>query len=145
MSEDRQRVNIQVSVRLDKLEQEVQQMLIRAQQIVEEAAVDRLPTSGDPFNEQTFNTIHSIRMDLADADAALQDASNIINSYVLYRAQQRQQSVQPPPVPQSHVETPDVQDLGQNEVLSNLQEKISLFKEQLKNTEEHALNNVADT
>ena len=145
MSEDRQRVNIQVSVRLDKLEQEVQQMLIRAQQIVEEAAVDSLPTTRDPFNEDTFNRIHSIRMDLADADAALQDASNIINSYVLYRAQQRQQTVQAPPAPQPPVEIPNVHGADQNDVLSNLQEKISLFKEQLKNTEEHALNNVADT
>ena len=76
MSEDRQRVNIQVSVRLDKLEQEVQQMLIRAQQIVGEVPVDSLPTTSDPFNEDTFNRIHNIRMDLADADAALQDASN---------------------------------------------------------------------
>ena len=149
MSEDRQRVNIQVSVRLDNLEQEVQQMLLRAKEIVEEAAVDTLPTVGDPFNEQTFNRIHNIRMDLADADAALQDASNIINSYVLYRAQQRQQT-QPAEMPQpaaqdQDIDIPGANVLQNNDVLSELEKKISMFREKLDNTEHQALSNVTNS
>lgn len=149
MSEDRQRVNIQVSVRLDKLEQEVQQMLLRAQQIVDEVSVDSLLTTSDPFNEDTFNRIHNIRMDLADADAVLQDASNIINSYVLYRAQQRQQTqaadVSQQPVQENDIQIPNASVLANNDVLSELEKKLSAFRGQLANTEQQALNNVTDS
>jgi hypothetical protein len=143
MSEDRQRVNLQVSVRLDKLDKEVSRLLDDAMDII--AGINTQVRFENYLSLDNIDTIDSIRVSLADADATLLDVCNIINSYVSYKTQQNQttqESTTPqPPMPGQHMPMPNM------DVLSELEERISSFKNKYGggDTEETNNNNVSDT
>ena len=83
-------------------------------------------------------------MDLADADAVLQDVMSIVNSYNLLIAQSRQpqQSEQPSVETDTH-EPIDYNVLKPNNSISELEEKLAMFKSTLEdlNTESTDVNN----
>ena len=144
MIEDRQRVNIQVSVRLDQIDAEVKLLLDKAQNILSGIASSNFNTIEDPLSNHCFQKIDNVRMDLADADAVLQDVMSIVNSYNLLIAQSRQpqQSEQPSVETGTH-EPIDYNVLKPNNSISELEEKLAMFKSTLEdlNTESADVNN----
>jgi|TARA_R110002110_G_scaffold129007_1_gene308977 hypothetical protein len=119
-----QRVNIQYSVKIGDLEQEVQRLVTKAFSLLEAgsyAEADRVATT---LSVESHEQIDQLRLTLSDVDTILADVNMIIGSYLSYKSQEMMQSVARPSNPlESQGETiPE---------LSELQEKISNFKNKL--------------
>jgi len=134
MSENRQRVNIQVSVRLDQIDTEVRHLLDKAQNILSGVVATNFNTTDNPLSNHCFEKIDNVRMDLADADAVLQDVMSIVNSYNLLIAQSRQPQQHAPVEADVHDPDPvDYNILKSNNSASELEEKLAVFKKTLEN------------
>lgn len=131
MSEDRQRVNIQVSVRLDQIDTEVRHLLDKAQNILSGIVETNFNTTDDPLSNHCFEKIDNVRMDLADADAVLQDVMSIVNSYNLLIAQSRQPQQHAPVETNAH-DPVDYNVLKSNNSAAELEEKLAMFKRTLE-------------
>lgn len=118
-----ERVNIQYSIDLEKLPNEVTRLLEGAYEnlhhIQQECVIDSAPIS-----LETVERIDMIRMQLADIDYILSDVTNIINGYMAYRSQGP-----------DHVEAPDIVATPEAE-RQLLQEQIEKFKNQLNQVED---------
>jgi hypothetical protein len=117
-----ERVNIQYSIDLEKLPDEVTRLLEGAYEnlhhIQQECVIDSAPIS-----LETVERIDMIRMQLADIDYVLSDIMNIINGYMAYRSQGPRD-----------VEAPDMVATPAAE-RQLLQEQIEKFKNQLNQVE----------
>ncbi len=118
-----ERVNIQYSIDLEKLPDEVTRLLEGAYEslhhIQQECVIDSAPIS-----LETAARIDTIRMELADIDYMLSDVTNIINGYMAYRSQPSNEEET-----SKMVATPEVE-------RQLLQEQIEQFKTQLNQMED---------
>ena len=118
-----ERVNIQYSIDLEKLPDEVTRLLEGAYEnlhrIQQECVIDSAPIS-----LETVERIDMIRMRLADMDYMLSDVTNIINGYMAYRSQGP-----------DDIEAPDMVATPEAE-RQLLQEQIEKFKNQLNQVED---------
>ena len=107
-----QRVNIQYSVELEELEEEVNRLFSNA--ITHLLA---LPTASVNLGTEGLEKVDSLRQKLAKVDIMLGDVQNIIQGYVRFKTQ-------PPPEP----ELPFQQTSDELEV-EHLEDQIAKFKE----------------
>lgn len=119
-----QRVNIQYSVKIGDLEQEVQRLVTKAFSLLEAGSyteADRVTTT---LSVESHEQIDQLRLTLSDVDTILADVNMIIGSYLSYKSQEMMQSVARPsnPLESQGEAIPE---------LSELQEKISNFKNKL--------------
>jgi Mg2+ and Co2+ transporter CorA len=77
-----QRINIQYSIDIDDLPDEVSRLLQNATQ-----ELDKLSNSNitDPLSLSGLESISELRKGLANVDAVLQDVSAIVNGYLSYK------------------------------------------------------------
>jgi Mg2+ and Co2+ transporter CorA len=87
-----QRINIQYSIDIDDLPDEVSRLLQNTTQ-----ELDKLSNSNitEPLSLSGLESISELRKGLANVDAVLQDVSAIINGYVSYRALESSPQLQP--------------------------------------------------
>jgi len=123
-----QRVNIQYSVKIDDLEEEVQRLAGKAFSILGDCVNNSTHMSETKLSVDSYRDIDQLRLDLSDVDAILADINMIISSFLSYKSQEMMQSVPRPPNPFEGAE-------GAPADLSELQEKISNFKASLANGE----------
>ena len=118
-----QRVNIQYSVKIDELEEEVARLAGKAQAIFERCNTEIL-SSQVLLSIDAHEQIDQLRLSLAETDAILADVNMIVGSFLSYKSQEMMKSVPQPPAP---MEDPPE--------LSDLQEKIAGFKNKLSDIE----------
>ena len=124
-----QRVNIQYSVKLDDLEEEVQRLAEKAFAILGDCVNNTIHMGDTTLSVDSHREIDQLRLDLSDVDAILADVNMIISSFLSYKSQEMMQNVPRPPNPleSAAAEIPSE--------LSELQEKISKFKSTLAEAE----------
>ena len=119
-----QRVNIQYSVELDDLDEEVNRLFGKAIKELDLAA----PVGGTPrikLGNDGFEQLDFLRRKLAKIDIMLGDVQNIIEGYVNYKSA-------PPPQRQ-----PDSPSEAEEMEVEHLEDKIAKFKEILnENTDQ---------
>lgn len=81
-----QRINIQYSVDIDELDQEVLRMLSNSFSAIESLG-SFCVTPAAMLSLATVENIDALRQELAKIDFALYDAATIINAYVGYKAE----------------------------------------------------------
>ena len=130
-----QRVNIQYSVRIEDLEEEVQRLASKAFSILEDRInlSDKIGLSDINLSVKGHGKVDDLRMSLSEVDAILADVNMIIGSFLTYKSQ----SVQRPPNPLTA--SPEDPSAGIPEY-SDLHEKLSNFKSKLENVESGGLN-----
>ena len=87
-----QRINIQYSIDVDNLDEEVKRLLDKANS--ELLVLTNFNTS-DPLSLKSLESIDQLRRGLAQVDATLQDVSAIIGGYVTYKASENMPQPQP--------------------------------------------------
>lgn len=132
MNPDRQRVNVQVSVRLDQIGAEVRHLLNKAQNILTEVLSAKINDIDDTLSTACYEKVNNVRLDLGDADAVLQDVMSIVNSYNLLVAQSRQPQEytagETTEQSQDTEESFDYNMLKPNISASELEEKLAMFR-----------------
>jgi len=126
-----ERVNIQYSVDIDDLGDEVARLIGEAYSSLHTVTLEKVPDKDNVLSLQTIQMIEEIREQLGEIDIRLGDAVNLINGYVSYKSQaierkqvgDRAESEHASEVPPSPIDS-----VGIPEVLSNLQEKIAEFQ-----------------
>ena len=116
-----QRVNIQYSIDIEKLPEEVNRLFLgtfmKLEEIIKTTKIEEI------LSLETLKEVDNIRVTLADVDYALNDINNIINGYVTFVTQKNA-----PPEPEI-VETEPPNNGEQN---NDFEEKIARFKEAMK-------------
>ena len=121
-----QRVNIQYSVKIEDLEEEVQRLADKAFSLIRDCADSNTSRAITTLSVDSHSQIDQLRLNLSDVDAILADV--IISSFLSYKSQEMMQSVPRAPNPLEAA-------AGSAPELSELQEKISNFKNKLADTE----------
>ena len=123
-----QRVNIQYSVELDDLGEEVNRLFSRSIKELRELFPSHEPDRYVPMDLAGIDMIEDLRQRLSRADAALGDVQNIVQGYIQFKST--------PP----EAETSEPQSEIYEEVIDHMQpglaERIRKFKEAIPN--EHA-------
>ena len=123
-----QRVNIQYSVKIEDLEEEVRRLADKAFSLLGDCINNNINHDNITLSVNSHKDIDQLRHVLSDVDAILADVNMIIGSFLSYKSQEMMQSVPRPPSPIEPAE-------GMPTELSELQEKISSFKASLANSE----------
>ena len=116
-----QRINLQYSIKLHELEDEVTRLIAKVQTNAANTSdtLSGLHESGiSCLTLSTLERIEQFRQNLADMDHTLHDVQNIIKGYLNYKSSEQQ-------------EANEIYPTVSEEHLSNLQEKINNFKESL--------------
>ena len=123
-----QRVNIQYSIDLEELPEEVERLIVKFGSEIERTAELYHELPGDPISVSGLQEIENLRMSLAKADHVLDDVTKIVTGYIRMNteqppreAPQEQQFQQPNPF------MPTADSLG------NLEEKLKEFAERTRN------------
>ena len=80
-----QRVNIQYSVKIDDLEEEVQRLAGKAFSILGDCVNNSTHMSETKLSVDSHRDIDQLRLDLSDVDAILADINMIISSFLSYK------------------------------------------------------------
>jgi DNA repair ATPase RecN len=128
-----QRVNIQYSVKIDDLEEEVQRLASKAFSILGDCVSNNNHIGNISLSVGSHRNIDQLRLNLSDVDAILADVNMIIGSFLSYKSQEMMQSVPRPPNPLENTAAVPAE-------LSELQEKISKFKSSLAEVENSGQN-----
>lgn len=107
----RQRINIQYTIDLEELEDEVTRLVNKNFKHLEDV-LDMLKTVkyGNAFERAALQRIDIARQGMARADLGLQDCSNIIEGYLNYM-ETAASNQQPPTAPVEEIDGADVSDL----------------------------------
>jgi hypothetical protein len=125
-----ERVNIQYSVDIDDLGDEVCRLMCDAYENLNRAAGHADPPKDNILSLQTIQQVDQIRQQLAEVDNRLSDVVNIVNGYISYKSQVISQQEIATQV-DNHDRENGVDHLGHEsmtESLTNLQERIKQFK-----------------
>jgi len=125
-----QRVNIQYSVNIDDIGEEVQRLANKAYSVLEVSLRDSKHLKKIGMTVDSHCQVDDIRLLLSEVDAILADVNMIIGSFLTYKSQQMMQSVQRPPNPM------DASEATQSAAIpeySELHEKLASFKSKLEN------------
>ena len=124
-----QRVNIQYSVDIEDLPQEVERMANKAFYQLTTLAEQSQATPSPTLSLDSHRQIDELRRELATLDIALSDLNNLIGSYLAYKTQQ---IMKDPAASAPETAELDPEQLGETPLpLSELQEKIAHFKQSL--------------
>ena len=129
-----QRVNIQYSVNIDDLGDEVSRLMCDAFEKLNKVNDDAVAPTSDVLSLQIIQKIDKIRHDLSDVDIKLSDAINIINGYVAYKSdlisQQSIGALADKQVEEHEAQSPDLSSVtdSMTDSLSNLQEQLMQFQ-----------------
>ena len=127
-----QRVNIQYSVKIDDLEEEVQRLSSKAYSVLEASLGNSKHLKKIGMTVDSHCQVDDIRIALSEVDAILADVNMIIGSFLTYKSQQMMQSVQRPPNPMAPGEG-EAEPSAAIPDYSELQEKLASFKSKLEN------------
>ena len=119
-----QRVNIQYSIDLEQLPQEVSRLLGIAFTKLRTTTTDGpdgVVNNGDILSLASVETISTLRKSLAEVDYMLEDVTNIINGYLSFKSRPPEQA--PPPENIASIDT------------SEFAEKLKEFQELVGNDE----------
>ena len=130
-----QRVNIQYSVKLDEIEEEVKRLTHRALEVLNESINNSTQLNIPLLTVEGHGEIDRLRLSLADADTILSDVNLIIGSYLSFKSQEMMQKV-PRPVNPTENSTQTL--TPENPEIDALQEKIANFKTKLSDIENDA-------
>tara|TARA_R100000808_G_C2040399_1_gene80261 strand:+ start:38 stop:433 length:396 start_codon:yes stop_codon:yes gene_type:complete len=86
-----QRVNIQYTIRMEDLDEEVQRLLSQVHNVLRDLACreDMVPPTKDKaLTLSTLRVIDEHRQKLADIDMRLRDITNIVNGFISYQTQE---------------------------------------------------------
>ena len=125
-----ERVNIQYSVDIDNLGDEVCRLICDAYENLNRTAGRVAPPENNVLSLQTIKEIDEVRQGLRDVSDRLGDAVNIINGYVLYKGQMIDQRESKAHVDDERHESETGAPAYEEAVdsLVNLQEQIKQFK-----------------
>jgi hypothetical protein len=125
-----ERVNIQYSVDIEDLGDEVCRLMCDAYENLNAVEEGRRAPTNNVLSLQTIKEIDGVRQKLADIDIRLGDAVNIINGYISYKSQMINQQEIAAQVDdhdrENGAEPPDYNTM--TESLTSLQERIKQFK-----------------
>ena len=123
-----QRVNIQYSIDLEELPEEVERLIVKFGSEIERTAELYHEFPGDPISVSGLQEVENLRMSLAKADHILDDVTKIVTGYIRMNTEpqtreptQEQQFQQPNPF------MPTADSLG------SLEEKLKEFAERTRN------------
>jgi hypothetical protein len=125
-----ERVNIQYSVDIDDLGEEVCRLICDAFENLNRAAGRSAPPEDNVLSLQTIQQIDEIRQQLGEIDTRLGDAVNIINGYVLYQSDlinQQQVGAQADEQIREH-DAQSVDPSSATDSLLNLQQQLAQFQ-----------------
>ena len=97
------RINIQYSIELDELAQEVNRLYKKASQLMNNLSLVQY-SEGQILTSSLVKHIHEKRLELSSADAILRDVQSMVNSYVEYELSQLNDEV--PLQPSQETEIP---------------------------------------
>jgi hypothetical protein len=117
-----QRINIQYSVDIDNLDDEVGRLIEEAHTRYSSLQEAYRSTNGATLSNETLERVDRIRLEMAAIDHRLGDVVNIISGYLYYKAQQ------------SHAQQQPQQD-GASAPSDELEEKLNKFKSLVEDTE----------
>ena len=123
-----QRVNIQYSVKIDELEQEIQRLSAKALSNFNKTVKDASFLGKLNLSIESHEQIDELRHALTDIDATLSDVNAIIGAFLSYKSQEMLQQVPRPPQPAEQQAPDPVAALAE---VSELQQKIAGFKEKI--------------
>tara|TARA_R110000851_G_scaffold318576_2_gene482480 strand:+ start:714 stop:1133 length:420 start_codon:yes stop_codon:yes gene_type:complete len=131
-----QRVNIQYSVELDDLGDEVNRLFNRSIRDLQELFPSNEPARYVPMDLAGVDMIEDLRQKISSADAALSDVQNIVQGYIQFKSTPPETEAAAPSqeIYEEEIESPD----------QVLLERIRKFKEEVPNehtTEVHPHDN----
>ena len=113
-----QRVNIQYSVELDDLDEEVARLFKRAVTRLENIS-SGWGSGYVPMDLEGLRMVDELRQNLARVDTALSDVQNIVEGYVRFKTQ--------PEEPKA----PDSPSEAEQQEIQELEDRIAMFKEMI--------------
>jgi|TARA_Y100000296_G_scaffold13351_1_gene15530 hypothetical protein len=122
-----QRINIQYSVDIDNLDDEVGRLIEESHARYSSLQDAYKNTSGAVLSNETLERIDRIRVELAAVDHRLNDVVNIISGYLHYRAQE------------NYAQQLPAQD-NSSATNEELEEKLNKFKSLVEGTENEVSN-----
>ena len=124
-----QRVNIQYSIDLEELPEEVERLIVKFGSEIERTAELYHEFPADPISVSGLQEINNLRMSLAAADHVLDDVTKIVTGYIRMntesQTQETSQQQQQPQQPNPFMPTADS--------LGSLEEKLKEFAERTRN------------
>ena len=123
-----QRVNIQYSIDLEELPEEVERLIVKFGSEIERTAELYHELPGDPISVSGLQEIENLRMSLAKADHVLDDVTKIVTGYI--RMNTEQPPREPPQEQQFQQPNPF---MPTADSLGNLEEKLKEFAERTRN------------
>ena len=134
-----ERVNIQYSIDIEELPQEVVRLLQKTETLIKNMHKNEVGTltatmPGEALSLNTLETVDSVRKQLASIDYVLNDIASIISGFLNLKLQENKPNAEvdiPAPPPEMVEEPPEI-DSQLYENFSNLQQQISQFKDQIK-------------
>tara|TARA_A100001391_G_C5020138_1_gene265579 strand:+ start:101 stop:625 length:525 start_codon:yes stop_codon:yes gene_type:complete len=140
-----QRVNIQYSIDMDDLDFELERLLVRTKDCLEQTNRDLSKLVKERkgqklLNSETVEKISEIRENLARVDFTLADVTRIVGSYVSYQISQEQETEeeeqyqQPPSPPQAPEPNPYASDIYPPNFQSQSPEQLEAAANQLHET-----------
>ena len=126
-----ERVNIQYSVDIDELEDEVCRLMCSAFQKLNDTYDSAVAPTNDTMSLRTIKKIDEIRQELANIDIRLGDTVNLINGYISYKSEMISREgiaaqAEHTPQHENGANLPDYDSM--TESLTSLQERIGQFK-----------------
>ena len=125
-----QRVNIQYSIDLEELPEEVERLIVKFGSEIERTAELYHEFPGEPISVSGLQEIENLRMSLARAEHILDDVTKILTGYIRMNTEPQTQTREPPQeqqLQQSNPFMPTADSLG------NLEEKLKEFAERTRN------------
>ena len=118
-----ERVNIQYSVTIDELKNEIERLMLKAGEEISSIDVD-FSESGVVFSTATIDYIKSARASMMRADMRLEDVSKMITGFLSYKTTDN-----------AHQTTHHTQDQQEPDNVEALKSKLKAFKESLADVE----------
>jgi len=125
-----QRVNIQYSIKLDELADEVKRLLEKVQTNLETLSAGDIAVGGNLLSLETLRGITQHREDLAEIDHRLLDVMNIVSGYISFHTNETYNTQREQVVQQTS------QDPTPTQTLETLEDKLQLFRTSLEDNHE---------
>lgn len=132
-----QRVNIQFSIDLEELPEEVERLIMKFGDEIETTSELYSELSQDTISIAGLQEINDLRLSLARADHILDDVNKIITGFIRMNTQEQQgtQHEQPQPDVQMNPFAPNA------DTFNNIEDKLKAFTERMSNEQSTEITN----